>query len=171
MSRMAYLRYMALGDVLATHAIGCRASGACGWPREMFHDCLALGCHGVVLCLNNKIVGFLVFDINHNIVNILNVGIEPNHQNRGLGQWLLSTMLVEFVRLGARACRLEVRVSNTAAIALYEKLGFEQQGCHPNYYDDDDGPVEDALIYRKSLKHSPSFFSHPTHQHAMQPTW
>ena len=41
---------------------------------------------------------------------------------------------------------LEVRVSNDPAIALYEKLGFQQVGRRKNYYRN---PKEDALILRK----------------------
>jgi len=41
---------------------------------------------------------------------------------------------------------LEVRQSNNAAISLYEKLGFKQVGCRPNYYSN---PKEAALILRK----------------------
>ena len=43
---------------------------------------------------------------------------------------------------------LEVRVSNMPAIALYNKLGFEQVGCRPKYYSN---PREDALVLRKEL--------------------
>ena len=40
---------------------------------------------------------------------------------------------------------LEVRESNTPAIALYESLGFEKIGVRKGYYDK---PKEDAVIYR-----------------------
>ena len=47
---------------------------------------------------------------------------------------------------GIHALLLEVRVSNTPAITLYEKLGFSQVGRRKNYYHN---PKEDALILRK----------------------
>jgi ribosomal-protein-alanine N-acetyltransferase len=44
---------------------------------------------------------------------------------------------------------LEVRESNAAARAFYEKLGFEQMGRRKGYYADG---LEDAIIYRRMLK-------------------
>ena len=52
---------------------------------------------------------------------------------------------------GIETLTLEVRVSNEAAIALYDRLGYEQIGRRPNYYTD---PREDALIMRKELCHA-----------------
>lgn len=45
---------------------------------------------------------------------------------------------------------LEVRVSNTAAIGLYEKYGFHQAGLRPGYYQN---PREDALIMTREFEH------------------
>ena len=49
---------------------------------------------------------------------------------------------------------LEVRPSNTAAVALYRKLGYEEIGVRKNYYPADPqlGTREDALVMAKSIK-------------------
>jgi ribosomal-protein-alanine N-acetyltransferase len=49
---------------------------------------------------------------------------------------------------------LEVRPSNAAAVALYQKLGYEQIGTRKNYYPADPqlGTREDALVMAKSIK-------------------
>ena len=52
----------------------------------------------------------------------------------------------EGCRAGLNAYTLEVRVSNTAAIGLYEKLGFVSEGIRPNFYEK---PAEDAMIMWK----------------------
>ena len=48
---------------------------------------------------------------------------------------------------------LEVRPSNTAAVALYEKHGFQEAGRRKNYYE---APQEDALLLTKEFRHDPA---------------
>jgi ribosomal-protein-alanine N-acetyltransferase len=71
--------------------------------------------------------------------------------NRGQG---IANKLLNDLILRARATEgveslfLEVRVSNTSAIRLYEKCGFVRQSIRPRYYSNG----EDALVYRLSLR-------------------
>lgn len=78
--------------------------------------------------------------------NITNVVVAPEARRRGVATGLLTYLLSEGDRAGLRAYTLEVRVSNAAAIGLYEKLGFVSEGIRPHFYDK---PVEDALIMWK----------------------
>jgi ribosomal-protein-alanine N-acetyltransferase len=55
------------------------------------------------------------------------------------------------IDLGAENAFLEVRVSNQAAIVLYERIGFQQVGLRKQYYPDGDGR-EDALVYLLELE-------------------
>ena len=70
--------------------------------------------------------------------------------NSGKGQKIAYEMLdfamAETKKAGVQAFTLEVRVSNTPAINLYEKLGFTRQGVRKNFYEN---PTEDALIMWK----------------------
>ena len=78
--------------------------------------------------------------------NITNVAIAPEARNRGIGPALLRHLMAEGDREGLTAYTLEVRVSNAAAIHVYEKLGFVSAGVRPGFYEK---PVEDAIIYWK----------------------
>lgn len=78
--------------------------------------------------------------------NITNVAIAPEARNRGIGTALLRHLMAEGNREGLTAYTLEVRVSNAAAIHVYEKLGFVSAGVRPGFYEK---PVEDALIFWK----------------------
>jgi ribosomal-protein-alanine N-acetyltransferase len=81
------------------------------------------------------------------------LGIDPRYQRRGLGQWLLLNLLEDAYRRQLERATLEVRASNTRALALYTKFGFEPLGTRRKYYPDG----EDALIlWQNSLNH-PSF--------------
>ena len=72
----------------------------------------------------------------------------PDQRRRGLGQWLLRRILREARDQGCRVARLEVRPSNTAALALYRRHGFSEIGRRKDYYRQDG---EDAVIMEASL--------------------
>ncbi len=78
--------------------------------------------------------------------NITNVAVVPEARRRGVASGLLTYLMAEGDRAGLTAYTLEVRVSNAAAIGLYEKLGFISEGIRPNFYEK---PTEDAVIMWK----------------------
>ncbi|MDE6212583.1 MAG: ribosomal protein S18-alanine N-acetyltransferase [Lachnospiraceae bacterium] len=78
--------------------------------------------------------------------NITNVVVIPEARRRGVAAGMLGHLLAEGDREGLTAYTLEVRVSNQAAIALYEKLGFVSEGIRPDFYEK---PTEDAMIMWK----------------------
>ena len=71
------------------------------------------------------------------------LGIDPHYRRQGLGELLLCQLLEKAREWSLERATLEVRVSNTSAIALYEKLGFAVAGRRKDYYPI---PPEDALI-------------------------
>ena len=74
---------------------------------------------------------------------ITNIATHPDHRRKGLAGAVLSALLAEARARGIVSVTLEVRVSNAAAIALYEKFGFMAVGKRPRFYTN---PTEDALI-------------------------
>lgn len=89
------------------------------------------------------IVGFagmwLAFDEAH----VTTICVDPPYRGRGLGEVLFLAMVDEAISRGANWLTLEVRVSNTAAQALYRKYGFTVHGTRKRYYSDNN---EDAHI-------------------------
>ncbi len=79
--------------------------------------------------------------------HILNIAVDPAFRGRGLGKRLLEYALEYCRRLGAKQIELEVRTGNDAAIALYQKYGFEIRELRPCYYSDG----EDAFVMVKAL--------------------
>lgn len=75
-----------------------------------------------------------------------NVAVAKEARRRGVGTGLLRHLISEGDREGITAYTLEVRVSNEAAIGLYQKLGFVSEGIRPNFYEK---PTEDAIIMWK----------------------
>ncbi len=75
---------------------------------------------------------------------ITNVAVFPAYRRRGVAGALISKAASDSFERGCAFITLEVRRSNTAAVTLYEKLGFELSGARKNFYSD---PPEDGLIY------------------------
>lgn len=78
--------------------------------------------------------------------DITNVAVAEESRGKGIGSRMLSYMMEEGKKHGITAYTLEVRVSNAAAIHVYEKLGFVSAGIRKNFYDK---PKEDANIMWK----------------------
>lgn len=77
---------------------------------------------------------------------ITNVVTKGSMRGKGFGKQMLLKLLEEGYKMGVEAFTLEVRISNTTAIGLYEKLGFVTEGVRKNFYEE---PTEDALIMWK----------------------
>jgi len=76
-------------------------------------------------------------------VEILDLAVDPALRRQGYAAFLLRNFLKDASRSPAKKVFLEVRESNAAAIALYQKFGFQISGRRPNYYRN---PQEDALL-------------------------
>lgn len=82
------------------------------------------------------------------------LAVDLDHQRQGLGQALLYCLLKAAHDRGLERATLEVRVSNQAAIALYQKFGFQTAGRRKRYYAD---TGEDALVLWRGGLHHPHF--------------
>lgn len=80
---------------------------------------------------------------------ISNVAVAPEARRQGIGRDLIKELMARAAVLGLAFVTLEVRCSNAAAIALYEKQGFVPVGKRKNYYD---FPREDAILMTHFLK-------------------
>jgi [ribosomal protein S18]-alanine N-acetyltransferase len=87
-------------------------------------------------------------------VHIILLAVHPDYRQRSLGLAMVLGLLDLAVRRGANDATLEVKASNQAAIALYQKLGFTIAGRRPHYYED---TGEDALIMWRSRLQSSVF--------------
>jgi ribosomal-protein-alanine N-acetyltransferase len=98
---------------------------------------------GVATPTGVNILGYGGFWLMAGEAHISTIAVRPEWRRRGIGELLLVAMLERAVELGGDVATLEVRVSNVAAQALYQKYGFAKVGLRPHYYRD---RGEDALI-------------------------
>lgn len=78
--------------------------------------------------------------------DISNVAVAEPFRRQKIAERMLAELLERGKERGITAFTLEVRVSNEAAIRLYEKFGFVSEGRRKNFYEK---PREDALILWK----------------------
>jgi ribosomal-protein-alanine N-acetyltransferase len=99
---------------------------------------------GICLAVTDSegaLIGYLVCSRYDDVWHLMNVAIDPARRRERLATELIER-LFEDAGPGARFT-LEVRVSNSAAIAMYERFGFKSAGLRRRYYHDNG---EDALI-------------------------
>lgn len=120
------------------------------WTEETFLVCFQAGYAGWVVEVDQRIVGFIIVTQGHEESHVLNLCVAHAYQRKGYGRLLLERALSEAKKRGIHIAYLEVRRSNTPAIALYEKMSFQQIGERVGYYPTVAGN-EDALVFAVSL--------------------
>nr|WP_219629326.1 ribosomal protein S18-alanine N-acetyltransferase [Stenotrophomonas maltophilia] len=115
------------------------------WTRGIFIDCLRAGYPGLAMERDGLLVGYGVLSIAADEAHVLNICIDPLAQSRGLGRQLLRALVQLAADRGAQRVFLEVRPSNTPALALYHSEGFNEIGRRPRYYPAAQGR-EDAVV-------------------------
>ena len=115
------------------------------WSKESFMNELS----------NELAKYFCGFDNNGNLLgycgcwqileeaHITTITVSPEHRRKHIGEALLKILIDECYKNLVKFITLEVRISNKAAINLYEKYGFKSLGTRKGYYQDNN---EDALI-------------------------
>ena len=115
------------------------------WSRSMFDaelrkpSSLAIG----AFTERDLLVGYAFVSRYVDAWHVMNVAVTDAYRRRGIASALLERLFEVTATDPRRGYTLEVRVSNTGAIALYERLGFEARGVRRGYYTDN---REDALI-------------------------
>lgn len=127
------------------------------WSKDILRDCVLVGYDCRVLEINNGdspiLAGYIISRISNNSCHILNLCIAKPLQSKGLGRKLLQTVLYSLSKYTqTESVILEVRPSNSAALHLYETMGFEKIEIKKDYYKDKNS-VEDAILLEKILHH------------------
>lgn len=140
---MIDLRRLQLRDLTAIEKIE-RSAYPTPWSRSMFAGELSKPSSICLGAFEDEILlGYLITSRYVDAWHVMNVAVAPDRRRQGIASTLLCRLFELTADDDRRGYTLEVRVSNTRAIALYEQLGFEQRGIRRGYYTDN---REDALI-------------------------
>lgn len=141
---MSTIRDMRADDVSGVHEVE-QECFTLPWSRKAFEAELDDNdlAHYLVIEDEDRIIGYAGVWIVLDEAHVTNIAISQSYRRRGLGERLLVELIRCAKQYGALSMTLEVRVTNSAAQKLYEKLGFVKRGIRRQYYSD---TKEDALI-------------------------
>jgi ribosomal-protein-alanine N-acetyltransferase len=142
---MIEVRRLAQRDLKAIERIE-RLSYPTPWSRSMFASEMAKPSSvalGAFEAETGELFGYLVISRYVDAWHVMNVAVEPDRRRQGIALALFERLFDVTGADGRRGYTLEVRISNEAAIKLYERLGFQSRGVRRGYYTDN---REDALI-------------------------
>lgn len=131
---------LAIEDAVYTHP----------WTRGNFADSLRAGYRCCTWRAAGALLGYFVMLVAAGEAHLLNLSIAAAAQRRGHGSALLREAMRLARELGARQMYLEVRPSNAAGQALYERSGFKRIAVRRGYYPAKLGR-EDALVLSRAL--------------------
>jgi [ribosomal protein S18]-alanine N-acetyltransferase len=144
------VRRLTLSDLEAVERIE-REAYPTPWSRSMFAGELAKPSSASLGAfdedeLGGPLVGYLIISRYVDAWHVMNIAVTRAYRRHGIAKQLLEELFVRTENDPRRGYTLEVRVSNKAAIKLYETLGFYATGVRRGYYTDN---REDALIMWK----------------------
>ncbi|MFC4275761.1 tRNA (adenosine(37)-N6)-threonylcarbamoyltransferase complex dimerization subunit type 1 TsaB [Achromobacter aloeverae] len=123
------------------------------WSRGNFADALASGYDTCGVRRDGRLVGFCILMHAPDVSHLLVIAVEKSLHGQGLGSHLMRWCEARTAARGIGGLLLEVRPTNTRALAFYERHGFLRIGVRRGYYPAGKGQREDAVVMQKRLAH------------------
>jgi ribosomal-protein-alanine N-acetyltransferase len=142
------IRSMSSADLDAVLVIE-QVSFSVPWQREHFeHEMTAAHSFPFVAESNGSVVGYVCLMSLFEEAQILDIAVAPEQRGMGVARLLMDYAIAVAREKQAELLALEVRSTNSAAITLYERLGFVRTGVRHKYYEGRD----DAVLMELSLR-------------------
>ncbi|MFP8966600.1 ribosomal protein S18-alanine N-acetyltransferase [Pokkaliibacter sp. CJK22405] len=127
------------------------------WTEKQFAGSAESGHWLAIWQSEERMLGHVVISQVLDEAEILTIAVEPAAQGRGIGSAMLKQVIARLREQHMARLMLEVRSGNHAALALYRKWGFVEDGRRKGYYPGEDGgPAEDALLMSLLLTEQPA---------------
>jgi ribosomal-protein-alanine N-acetyltransferase len=122
------------------------------WSEEDFIRCLRQrNCIGMVAEYDERVVGFMIYELHKDQLHVLNFSVRPDVRRRGIGMQMVNKLVGKLSQQRRNRIVLEIRETNLAAQMFFKNLGFRAVSVLRDYYDD---TVEDAYVMQYRYKSS-----------------
>jgi ribosomal-protein-alanine N-acetyltransferase len=117
------------------------------WSLDSWHALWRQGTiKGQGILHGSHMVGFIIWQECGDHMDIVTFGVDPKHQKKGYGGFLLKTLIEMGQGSSMNKIFLDVKNNNQEALSLYEKFGFKILSQRNNYYSLPGGKTVDALV-------------------------
>lgn len=145
MKNETQVRWMIRRDMPEVHAIE-RQSFPVPWTGEEFLTLLRQrNCIGMVAEHQERIVGFMIYELLKSQLHVLNFAVDPKCRRMGVGAKMVEKLINKLSQQRRNELRVEVREGNLAAQLFFKSQGFSATNVLRNYYED---TTEDAYVMR-----------------------
>ena len=153
-----HIRWMIRRDmpeVLTTEA----SSFEFPWVEEDFIRCLRQrNCIGMVAEHDDQVVGFMIYELNKNRIQVLNFAVACEFRRRGVGTQMVAKLIGKLSAQRRTRIALEVRETNLAAQLFFRTVGFRAVSVLRNFYED---TPEDAYVMQYRYEAEPAGAAEP----------
>ena len=120
------------------------------WSEEDFIRCLRQrNCIGMVAEYDERVVGFMIYELHKNQLHVLNFSVRPDARRRGVGQQMINKLVGKLSQQRRNRIVLEIRETNLAAQLFFRNSEFRAVSVLRDYYDD---TTEDAYVMQYRYK-------------------
>ncbi len=148
MDKTAIIRNMTESDIDRVCELECQCFSV-PFTKKTITELFSNTCwHFLVAEYDGNVVGYISMYVIIDEKEIVNVCTDPKYRGLGIGSALVSAA-IDYEREKCAIVMLEVRKSNSVAIALYEKFGFKSVGVSKNHYSN---PREDAILMNLEIR-------------------
>jgi [ribosomal protein S18]-alanine N-acetyltransferase len=119
------------------------------WSESDFLACLRQrNCVGMVAQSGNKILGFMIYDLYQDRMQLLSLAIPRLYRRHSIGSQLIAKLIEKLSQQRRTTITTEVRETNLPAQLFFKSMGFRATGVLRNYYED---TAEDAIAFAYEL--------------------
>ncbi len=114
-----------------------RASFDYAWTEDDFLRCLRQrNCIGMVAEVDDRVVGFMIYELHKSRLHILNFAVQPSVRRTGIGQMMVSKLVNKLSTHRRQKITLAVRERNLPAQMFFRSFDFKATRVLRNYYED-----------------------------------
>ena len=145
-------------DVLQTE----RDSFDYAWTEEDFLRCLRQrNCIGMVAEMNDRVVGFMIYELHKSKLHVLNFAVAPGCRRMGIGMQMVAKLIAKLSSHRRTKITLAIRERNLAAQLFFRQLDFKAVKVLRNYYEDSH---EDAFLMEFRVEKEDEFDAAPVNR-------